>query len=399
MEHDLPLAFALVRETSQRTLHQRHFDCQLQAGIALHQGKIIEMKTGEGKTLASTLPVYFNALEGGGVHVVTVNDYLARRDAVWMGQIYYFLELSIGILNHEQSFLYNPKYKKVGEEKDKVRDELGNFRVVEDFLEPCSRKQAYEADITYGTNNEFGFDYLRDNMVVSESQKVQRGFHYAVIDEADSILIDESRTPLIISQAQSESVRDYQFFARLARHLEEGANYNVDRKMGSVALTEDGISKVENSLGLKNLYHPENDDYLYHIRQALKAKELFLKDEAYVVKDGEVIIVDEFTGRLMPGRRYSEGLHQAIEAKEGVTVKPRSKTLATITLQNYFRMYDKMAGMTGTALSAAEEFDKVYHLDTKSIPTHKPMIRKDFPDKIFLDEESKFKAVDRKSVV
>ena len=389
----LPIAFALVRETAKRTLQQRHFDCQVQAGVALHQGKIIEMKTGEGKTLAATLPAYFNALEGKGVHVVTVNDYLARRDAVWMGQIYYFLGLKVGILNHEQSFLYNPKYRKVDAEKDKIRDELGNFRVVEDFLEPCSRKQAYEADITYGTNNEFGFDYLRDNMAVSQSQKVQRGFYYAIIDEADSILIDEARTPLIISQPQEESVRDYQFFARLAQHLQEGRDYNVDRKMGSVALTEEGISRVEDELGIKNLYHPENDSSLYHVRQALKAKELFLRDEAYVVKDGKVIIVDEFTGRLMPGRRYSEGLHQAIEAKEGVEVKPRSKTLATVTLQNYFRMYHKMAGMTGTALSAAEEFDKVYHLDTKVIPTHRPMIRHDFPDKIFVDEESKFKAV------
>ena len=389
----LVMAFALGREAARRTLQQRPFDCQLQAGIALHQGKIIEMKTGEGKTLAATLPAYLNALEGKGVHVVTVNDYLARRDAVWMGQIYYFLGLKVGVLNHEQSFLYNPQYRKVDAEKDKIRDELGNFRVVEDFLEPCSRRQAYEADITYGTNNEFGFDYLRDNMAVTSQQKVQRGFHYAIIDEADSILIDEARTPLIISQPEEESVRDYQFFARLARQLQEGADYNVDRKMNSVALTEEGISKVEKILGLKNLYSPENDTSLYHLRQALKAKELFLRDEAYVVKDGKVIIVDEFTGRLMPGRRYSEGLHQAIEAKEGVEVKPRSKTLATITLQNYFRMYDKMAGMTGTALSAAEEFDKVYHLDTKAIPTHKPMIRQDLPDKIFVDEESKFRAV------
>ncbi len=389
----VPIAFALGREAAKRTLQQRPFDCQVEAGLALHQGRIIEMKTGEGKTLAATLPAYLNALEGKGVHVVTVNDYLARRDAVWMGQIYDFLGLKVSVLNHEQSFLYNPKYRKVDVEKDKIRDELGNFRVVEDFLEPCSRKQAYEADITYGTNNEFGFDYLRDNMAVSQSQKVQRGFHYAIIDEADSILIDEARTPLIISQPQEESVRDYQFFARLAQHLQEGADYNVDRKMGSVALTEGGISKVEDNLGIQNLYHPENDSSLYHIRQALKAKELFLKDEAYVVKDGKVIIVDEFTGRLMPGRRYSEGLHQAIEAKEGVEVKPRSKTLATVTLQNYFRMYEKMAGMTGTALSAAEEFDKVYHLDTKAIPTHQTMIRRDLPDKIFVDEESKFRAV------
>ena len=393
LDENIPLAFALVREAAKRTLNQRHFDCQLQAGVALHQGEVIEMKTGEGKTLAATLPVYSNALLGKGVHVITVNDYLARRDAVWMGQIYYFLGLTVGVLNHEQSFLYNPQYHKAEAEKDKLRDELGSFKVVEDFLEPCSRREAYQADIAYGTNNEFGFDYLRDNMVVSLDQKVQRGFYYAVIDEADSILIDEARTPLIISQPQKESVRDYQFFAQLARRLRETSDYNADRKMGSVALTEEGISKAEKSLGVENLYHPENESYLHHLRQALKAKVLFLKDEAYVVKNGEVVIVDEFTGRLMPGRRYSEGLHQAIEAKEGVDIKPRSRTLATITLQNYFRMYQKLAGMTGTALSAAEEFDKVYHLDTKAIPTHKPMIRKDLPDKIFLDEESKFKAV------
>lgn len=393
LEKNLPLAFALVREAAKRTLSQRHFDCQLQAGIALHQGKVIEMKTGEGKTLAATLPVYANALSEEGVHVITVNDYLARRDAVWMGQVYYFLGLTIGVLNHEQSFLYNPQYHKAELEKDKIRDELGSFKVVEDFLEPCSRKEAYQADIVYGTNNEYGFDYLRDNMAVSLEQKVQRGFHYAVIDEADSILIDEARTPLIISQPQVESVRDYQFFAQLAHRLQEGSDYNADRKMGSVALTEDGISRAEKSLGIENLYHPENETYLHHLRQALKAKVLFLKDEAYVVKNGEVVIVDEFTGRLMPGRRYSEGLHQAIEAKEGVEVNPRSRTLATITFQNYFRMYKKLGGMTGTALSAAEEFDKVYRLDTKVIPTHEPMVRKDWPDKIFLDEESKFKAV------
>lgn len=393
LDQKLPLTFALVREVSRRTLQQRHFDCQLQAGIALHQGKVIEMKTGEGKTLAATLPVALNALKGKGVHVVTVNDYLARRDAVWMGQIYHFLGLAVGVLNHEQSFLYNPQYQKSGEEKDRIRDELGSFQVVEDFLEPCSRKEAYQADITYGTNNEFGFDYLRDNLVVSSERKVQRDFHYAIIDEADSILVDEARTPLIISQPQPESSRDYHFFAQLAHRLQEGGDYNVDRKRGNVSLTEEGISRAEKGLGIDNLYHPENENYLHHLRQALKAKELFLKDEAYVVKKGEVILVDEFTGRLMPGRRYNEGLHQAIEAKEGLEVKPQARTLATVTLQNYFRMYQKLAGMTGTALSAAEEFDQVYHLGTKAIPTHRPMIRQDLPDKVFLDEESKLRAV------
>jgi len=393
LDQKLPGAFALTREVARRMLQQRPFDCQLQAGIALHQGKVIEMKTGEGKTLAATLPIALNASAGKGVHLVTVNDYLARRDAVWMGQIYYFLGLTIGVLNHEQSFLYNPQYRKTGEEKDKIRDELGSFRVVEDFLEPCSRKEAYQADITYGTNNEFGFDYLRDNLVVSSGQKVQRDFHYAIIDEADSILIDEARTPLIISQPQPESSRDYHFFAQLVLRLQEGSHYNVDRKRGTAALTEQGISQAEKGLGIDNLYHPENEHYLHYLRQALRAKELFLKDEAYVVKKGEVILVDEFTGRLMPGRRYNEGLHQAIEAKEGLEVKPQAQTLATVTLQNYFRMYSKLAGMTGTALSAAEEFDQVYQLDTKSIPTHRPMIRQDLPDRVFLDEKSKLEAV------
>jgi preprotein translocase subunit SecA len=393
LDQKLPLTFALVREAAKRTLHQRPFNCQLQAGIALHQGKVIEMKTGEGKTLAATLPATLNALEGKGVHLVTVNDYLARRDAVWMGQIYHRLGLTVGVLNHEQSFLYNPQYQKKQEDKDKIRDSLGSFQVVEDFLEPCSRKEAYQADITYGTNNEFGFDYLRDNLIVKEDQRAQREFHYAIIDEADSILIDEARTPLIISQPQPESTRNFILFSKLASHLKEGSHYNVDRKRGSIALNEEGISEAEKGLGLENLYHPENETYLHHLRQALKAKELFLKDEAYVVRKGEVILVDEFTGRLMPGRRYNEGLHQAIEAKEGLEIKPQAKTLATITLQNYFRMYKKLSGMTGTALSAAEEFDQVYRLDTKVIPPHRPMIRQDLPDKVFVNEASKLRAV------
>jgi len=389
----LPMAFALGREAAKRTLGQRHYDCQLQAGIALHHGKVIEMKTGEGKTLAATLPISLNALSGKGVHVVTVNDYLARRDVVWMGQIYNFLGLKVAAINHQQSFLYDSTYSKDGNQDDKTRDELGSFKVVTDYLRPCSRRQAYHADITYGTNNEFGFDYLRDNMVVSQEQKAQRDFSYAVIDEVDSILIDEARTPLIISQPETGGGKLYPLFVKLAERLKSGGDYNVDRKMRTINLIEEGIEKTEKSLGIENLYDPQNENYLHHIRQAIKAKELFLLDEAYVVKDNQIMIVDEFTGRLLPGRRYSEGLHQAIEAKEGVEIKPEAKTLATITFQNLFRMYPKLAGMTGTALSAAEEFDKVYNLDVKVIPTHKPMVRKNLADKIYGKEEVKLRAI------
>jgi preprotein translocase subunit SecA len=388
----LPEAFALVREASFRTLRQRHFDCQLQAGIALHQGKVIEMKTGEGKTLAATAPVFLNALTGKGVHVVTVNDYLARRDSVWMGQIYHLLGLKVGVLNHEQSFIYNPDFSQV-EKKDEIRDQKGSFMVVHDFLQPCSRTEAYQADITYGTNNEFGFDYLRDNLTFRLDDKVQRKFNYAVIDEVDSILIDEARTPLIISQPETMKPEEYVSFARLAERLKENEDYNVDRKMKFVSLIDAGINQAEKAFGVSNLYHPENIEYLHRTMNALRAKELFLKDVDYLIKEGEVIIIDEFTGRLMPGRRYSDGIHQAIEAKEGVAIKPESKTLATITLQNLFRMYPKLSGMTGTGISAAEEFDKVYGLDVKAIPTHQTMIRQDLSDKVYGKEEAKFKAV------
>ncbi len=389
----LPEAFALVRESARRTLGQRHFDCQLQAGIALHQRRVIEMKTGEGKTLAATAPVFLNALSGRGVHVVTVNDYLARRDAVWMGQIYYLLGLTVGVLNHEQSFCYDPKFSKSGVEKDAIRDQMGGFLVVHDFLRPCSRQEAYQADITYGTNNEFGFDYLRDNLVYRLIDKVQRAFNYAVIDEVDSILIDEARTPLIISQPEMMRPEDYRSFAGLAERLKENDDYNVDRKMKSVSLTDGGIARIEKALGVENLYHPDSINYLHRMMNAVRVKELFLRDVDYLVKDGEVIIIDEFTGRLMPGRRYSDGIHQAIEAKEKVDIQAESRTLATITLQNLFRMYPKLAGMTGTALSSAEEFDKVYGLDVKAIPTHRPMIRQDLPDRVFINETAKFKAV------
>ncbi|MCD6528290.1 preprotein translocase subunit SecA [bacterium] len=397
----LPEAFALVREAAKRTLGQRHFDCQLIGGIVLHEGKIAEMKTGEGKTLVATLPLYLNALTGKGCHLVTVNDYLARRDTVWMGQIYHLLGLSVGCLNHEQSFLYDPNYKKTDEEKDKIRDEIGSFKVVEDFLRPCSRKEAYLADITYGTNNEFGFDYLRDNMVYDLKDQVQRGFNFAIVDEVDSILIDEARTPLIISTPDVESSKWYKDFAKIVPQLDPKTDYEVDEKMRTVTLTEEGINKVEKILGMKDIYQEKGIKYLHHLEQALRAqainpatgKPLFARDRDYVVKNGQVIIVDEFTGRLMPGRRWSGGLHQAIEAKEGVEVQPESITLASITFQNYFRMYKKLAGMTGTAATSAEEFDKVYGLDVVIVPTNKPMIRKDEPDLVFKTMEGKFKAV------
>jgi preprotein translocase subunit SecA len=391
----LPEAFALVREASKRTLKQRHFDCQLIGGIVLHQGRIAEMKTGEGKTLAATLPMYLNALEGKGCHLITVNDYLARRDSVWMGQIYHALGLSVGCLNHEQSFLYDPDYKKPPQDKEKMRDELGGFYIVEDFLRPCLRKEAYLADITYGTNNEFGFDYLRDNMVYEISQQVQRGFNFAIVDEVDSILIDEARTPLIISAPDVESSKWYEEFARIIPRLDSKIDYEIDEKMKAVTLTESGINKIEKILGAKNIYEEKGIKYLHHLEQALRAEALFKRDRDYVVKDGEVIIVDEFTGRLMPGRRWSGGLHQAIEAKERVQVKPESLTLASITFQNYFRMYKKLAGMTGTAATSAEEFDKVYGLETIIVPTNKPMIRKVLSDRIYKTIDGKFKALVR----
>jgi preprotein translocase subunit SecA len=393
----LPEAFALVREAAKRTLGQRHFDVQIMGGIVLHQGKIAEMKTGEGKTLAATLPLYLNALEGKGCHLVTVNDYLARRDTVWMGQIYHFLGLYVGCINHDQSFLYDPDYKKPPEEKEKLRDELGSFYVVEDFLRPCSRKEAYLADITYGTNNEFGFDYLRDNMVYNLNDRVQRGFNYAIIDEIDSILIDEARTPLIISAPSGETPEIYYFFAKLSQMLDKEKDYILDEKRRTFEWTEKGQEKVVEIL--KRDPWAEGDFHTIHkIDNAIKAKEFFILDRDYVIKNGEVIIVDEFTGRLMPGRRWSGGLHQAVEAKEHlrnpqVRVKSESVTLASITFQNFFKLYKKLAGMTGTAFTSAEEFEKVYNLEVIVIPTNKPMIRIDLPDRIYKTEKAKFKAV------
>jgi len=365
----------------------------LAGGIVLHQGKIAEMLTGEGKTLAATLPAFLNALSGKGVHIVTVNDYLARRDTVWMGQIYHFLGLSVGCLNNNQTFLYDPDYKKPDEEKEKIRDELGGFKVVEDFLRPCQRREAYLADITYGTNNEFGFDYLRDNMAYDLSQIVQRELNYAILDEIDSILIDEARTPLIISQPDFEASKMYRDFARIIPQLKKERDYEVDEKAKTATLTEEGIDRIERILGVDNIYQQKGIIFLHHLEQALRAHVFFKRDRDYIVKNGKVIIVDEFTGRLLPGRRYSGGLHQAIEAKEGVEIQPESKTLATISFQNYFRLYKKLAGMTGTAQTSAEEFEKVYGLEVISIPTNKPLIRKDLPDKVFKTEKGKFLAI------
>lgn len=388
----LPEAFATVREASRRTLGQRHYDVQLMGGIALHQGKISEMMTGEGKTLVATLPAYLNALTGKGVHVVTVNDYLSRRDAVWMGQIYSFLGLSVSVINHDSSFIYDPNHK----ELDSKRDELGAFKVLHEFLRPCTRRQAYEADITYGTNNEFGFDYLRDNIAYAEQDIAQRNYHYAIVDEIDSILIDEARTPLIISAPFADSEDLYGTFARIANTFKVDDDYTVDEKLKAISLTDAGINKAEKVLDIDNIYTDKGVKYVHHLETAVRAKALFQRDKDYVVRDGEVMIVDEFTGRLQPGRRWSEGLHQAIEAKEGVKVQKESRTFASITFQNYFRLYEKLAGMTGTARTSSEEFFKVYSLEVVSVPSNKPMSRIDREDLIFQTEEGKFKAIAKK---
>jgi len=411
LEDILPQSFALAREAAKRTLNQRLFDVQLIGGIILHQGKIAEMKTGEGKTLAATAPAYLNALAGRGVHIITVNDYLARRDAVWMGQIYRALGLSVSCLVHDAAFLYDPNYipenqealeiknqkSKIKNDLDKERDALGGFKVVQEFLRPVTRKEAYWADITYGTNNEFGFDYLRDNLAYDINQQTQRGHYYAIIDEVDSILIDEARTPLIIAGPDAESSEHYKIFAKIAARLSKDEDYLVDEKLKIVSITNEGIEKVEKMLNFKNIYSPENFRLVHYLEESLKAEALFHRDKQYVVKSaptggGEIIIIDEFTGRLMPGRRYSAGLHQAIEAKEGVEVKQESRTFAQITIQNYFRLYEKISGMTGTAQTSAEEFHKVYNLETISVPTNKPMIRADLPDLIYKNQKSKYQA-------
>ncbi len=391
----LPEAFAAVREASRRVSQKRHFNVQLMGGIVLHQGKIAEMRTGEGKTLVATLPAYLNALTEEGVHIVTVNDYLSRRDAVWMGQIYHALGLSVSCINHDSAYRYDPTHQNSQDPLDKERDTEGSFRVIHEFLKPVPRREAYTADITYGTNNEFGFDYLRDNLASSLQEMVQRPHAYAIVDEVDSILIDEARTPLIISAADNESPKLYETFAKIVPHLKAEKDYVVDEKLKTVSITESGIEKVEQQLGMGNIYDEGGIKYVHHLEQALRAQVLFKLDKDYVVKDGQVIIVDEFTGRLMPGRRWSEGLHQAIEAKEGVKVENESRTLATITFQNYFRLYKKLAGMTGTAKTSAEEFHKVYTLDVVSVPTNKDAIRKDFPDRIYKNEQGKFRAIAR----
>jgi len=392
LDNLLEEAFALIREASKRVLNQRHYKVQLIGGIALFQGKIAEMKTGEGKTLTATLPLYLNALSGKGAHLVTVNDYLARRDMVWMGQIYDFLGVSSACLNHDQSFIYDAHFKKEAEE-DKIRDQLGGFKVVEDYLRPCSRKEAYQADIVYATNNELGFDYLKDNMAISLGNKVQRGFNYVIVDEVDSILIDESRTPLIVSAPDTESSKWYQEFAKIIPNINKETDYEIDEKLKAVTLTEAGINRVEEILGQGDIYNERGIKYLHHLEQALRAQVLFKKDKDYVVKNGEIMIVDQNTGRLMPGRRWSGGLHQAMEAKENVNVNPESITLASITFQNYFRQYETLAGMTGTAETSAEEFDKVYGVDVVVIPTNKPIKRQDAGDKIYKTEKAKFDAV------
>ena len=390
----LPEAFAVCREAAGRTVGMRHFDVQLIGGVVLHEGKIAEMATGEGKTLVATLPAYLNGLTGRGVHIVTVNDYLAKRDAQWMGPIYHALGLTVGVIQHEASFRYDPAYV------------TSDVRMT--ALRPCARQEAYRADVTYGTNNEFGFDYLRDNMRFTLDELVQRELHYAIVDEVDSILIDEARTPLIISGPADESTDLYYKLDRIIPKLKRAAtivegklseieaqkegDYIVDEKARAVALTEQGIATCERLLSVDNLYDPQHITLLHHIQQGLRAHALFKRDVDYVVKDGQVIIVDEFTGRLMPGRRWSDGLHQAVEAKESVRIERENQTLATITFQNYFRMYEKLAGMTGTAETEAEEFAKIYKLDVTVIPTNRPLVRVNLPDVVYKTEREKFNA-------
>lgn len=393
LEDILPRAFALTREAAKRTMGKRHYDVQLIGGMVLHEGKIAEMRTGEGKTLVATLPVYLNALAGRGVHVVTVNDYLARRDATWMGEIYAFLGLSVGIINDQNtSFIYDPTHKELDEE----RDEKGSFKVVQQFLRPVSRKEAYQADITYGTNSQFGFDYLRDNLVQHKDQIVQRSHAYAVVDEVDSILIDESRTPLIISSPVADSEGLYKTVRDVAAKLDPTTDYTIDEKQRAIQLTDAGITKAEQLLGITDMYTEKSIKYVHYLETAVRARALFHKDKDYVIKDGEVIIVDPFTGRMQPGRRWSEGLHQAIEAKEGVKIEQETRSVASITYQNYFKLYDKLAGMTGTAKTSEEEFMKVYALSVVSIPPHRTSLRTDHADLIFMTEEGKFKAIAQK---
>lgn len=387
----VPMA-ARTREAAKRTLGLRHYDVQLVGGILLHRGKITEMRTGEGKTLVGTIPAALNALTDKGVHIITVNDYLARRDAVWMGQVHAALGLSVGVINHEQSYLYDPGHKEV----DAARDEAGSYKVFYEFLRPCTRKEAYAADITYGTNNEFGFDYLRDNIEFEKENLRQRGHTYAIVDEIDSILIDEARTPLIISAPAASGENLYTIFAGVARQLKEGEHYELEEKLKAVTLTDAGVEAAEKMLGITNIYTEKGIKYVHHLETAVRAQALYTRDKEYVVRDGEVVIVDEFTGRLQPGRRWSEGLHQAVEAKESVEIQKESRTYASITYQNYFKLYDKLSGMTGTALTSQEEFFSVYGLDVVPVPTNKVVQRIDDNDLIFQTVKGKHDAVIRK---
>jgi preprotein translocase subunit SecA len=388
----LPEAFAHVREVAKRTMGMRHYDVQLIGGVLLHRGKITEMRTGEGKTLVATLPAALNALTGMGVHVVTVNDYLARRDAVWMGQIYAALGLRVGIINHDASYIYDADHI----DKDEERDEHGSFHVVHEFLRPCNRAEAYRADITYGTNSEFGFDFLRDN-IEYETERLRQPHHsYAIVDEIDSILIDEARTPLIISSPAAAGENLYPTFAAIAAKLTPEDHYIIDEKLKSATLTDEGIEAAEKILGIENIYTEKGIRYVHHLETAVRARALFTNNKEYVVRDGEVVIVDEFTGRLQPGRRWSDGLHQAIEAKEGVAIQQESRTFASITYQNYFRMYEKLSGMTGTALTSQEEFYTVYKLEVIPVPTNRDIKRIDEMDLIYQNEKGKFAAIIKK---
>lgn len=378
-------AFAVAREAATRALGQRHFDVQLIGGMVLHEGNVSEMKTGEGKTLVATAPVYLNALTEKGVHVVTVNDYLAQRDAGWMGQVYNFMGMQTGVIVGDYSYVYDPDFTNKEHEDERFR-----------HLKPATRQEAYAADITYGTNNEFGFDYLRDNMVREEDQLRQRDLHYAIVDEVDSILVDEARTPLIISAPSVTSGTSYSQFAKIVRQLVKDKHFETDEKRKTVILTDEGVEKIQKILGIDNLYGSENIRTIYHLQQALRAHALFHRDKDYVVtNEGEVVIVDEFTGRLLAGRRYNEGLHQAIEAKEDVEVQQESMTLATISFQNYFRLYEKLAGMTGTAMTEAEEFHQIYKLDVVEVPSNRSLVRIDRTDRIYRSEQAKFKAIVR----
>ncbi len=388
---DIAEVFALVREAARRTLGEPHYDVQLIGGLVLTEGRIAEMRTGEGKTLAAVLAAVVHALAGKGVHIITVNDYLARRDSAWMGQVYEYLGLSVGVVTSSGSYVYDPAH--VTLEEDKERDETGSFRVLYDFLRPSSKKESYAADITFATNNELGFDYLRDNTAYESSQVAQRGHYYAIVDEIDSILIDEARTPLIISGPAEDAQELYKRFASIVSSFVPEKDYTVDEKLKAIQITDEGMAKAEKALGIENLYTEGGAKYAHHLETAIRAKALFSKNKEYVVKDDEVVIVDEFTGRLQPGRRWSEGLHQAMEAKEGTRIQQETRTYASVTFQNYFRMYEKLSGMTGTAISSDEEFYTVYKLEVVAIPTNLPIKRKDFNDSIFRTAKGKYAAV------